>query len=59
MKIIVGVDGSPSSARAVEWCAAHAAALQAEVVAVDSIQMPLYREYLRIHHAATALRTRP
>ena len=42
MKIIVGVDGSPSSARAVEWCAAHAAALEAEVVVVYSIEMPLY-----------------
>lgn len=42
MKIIVGVDGSPSSARAVDWCAAHAAALEAEVVAVYSIDMPVY-----------------
>jgi len=45
MKIIVGVDGSPSSARAVEWCAAHATALEAEVVAVYSIEMPLYAGY--------------
>jgi nucleotide-binding universal stress UspA family protein len=45
MKIVVGVDGSPSSARAVEWCAAHAAALEAEVVAVHSIEMPLYAGY--------------
>jgi nucleotide-binding universal stress UspA family protein len=45
MKIIIGVDGSPSSARAVEWCAAHAAALEAEVVAVHSIEMPLYAGY--------------
>ena len=42
MKIIVGVDGSQSSTRAVEWCAAHAAALGAEVVAVYSIDMPVY-----------------
>ena len=42
MKIIVGVDGSPSSARAVEWCAAHAAALGAEVVAVFSLDIPIY-----------------
>jgi nucleotide-binding universal stress UspA family protein len=45
MKIIIGVDGSPSSARAVEWCAAHATALEAEVVAVYSIEMPLYAGY--------------
>ena len=45
MKIIIGVDGSPSSARAVEWCAVHAAALGAEVVAVHSIEMPLYAGY--------------
>jgi nucleotide-binding universal stress UspA family protein len=42
MKIIVGVDGSPESARAVEWCAAHAAQLGAEVVVVHSIEMPVY-----------------
>lgn len=37
MRIIVGVDGSPGSARAVEWCAAYAPKLQAEVVAVHSL----------------------
>jgi nucleotide-binding universal stress UspA family protein len=42
MKIIVGVDGSPESARAVEWCAAHAASMDAEVVAVHSIELPIY-----------------
>jgi nucleotide-binding universal stress UspA family protein len=42
MKIIVGVDGSTSSARAVEWCAVHARALDAEVVAVFSIDLPVY-----------------
>jgi nucleotide-binding universal stress UspA family protein len=42
MKIIVGVDGSSSSARAVEWCAAHAATMGAEVVAVHSIEIPVY-----------------
>jgi len=42
MKIIVGVDGSAESGRAVEWCAAHAAALGAEVVVVHSIEMPVY-----------------
>ena len=42
MKVIVGVDGSASSSRAVEWCAAHAQALGAEVIAVHSIEMPVY-----------------
>ena len=42
MKIVVGVDGSASSARAVEWCAAHAPGLGAEVVAVNSIEIPVY-----------------
>jgi nucleotide-binding universal stress UspA family protein len=42
MRIIVGVDGSPSSERAVEWCAAHAKEMEAEVVAVYSIEMPVY-----------------
>jgi nucleotide-binding universal stress UspA family protein len=45
MKIIVGVDGSPASARAVEWCAAYTAALEAEVVVVYSIETPLYPAY--------------
>jgi nucleotide-binding universal stress UspA family protein len=42
MRIVVGVDGSPSSERAVKWCAAHATAMKAEVVAVYSIEMPVY-----------------
>ena len=42
MKIIVGVDGSSSSTRAVEWCAAHGAAMEAEVVAVHAIEIPVY-----------------
>jgi nucleotide-binding universal stress UspA family protein len=42
MKIIVGVDGSASSERAVEWCAAHGPALGAEIVAVYSFEMPIY-----------------
>ncbi len=42
MKILVGVDGSPSSGRAVEWCAAHAIAMGAEVIAVHAIEMPVY-----------------
>jgi nucleotide-binding universal stress UspA family protein len=42
MKIIVGVDGSESSGRAVEWCAAHAAGFGGEVVAVHSVEWPVY-----------------
>lgn len=42
MKMIVGVDGSPASARAVEWCATHGEGMGAEVVAVHSIEMPVY-----------------
>ena len=38
-KIVVGVDGSANSARAVRWCAEHAAALNAEVVAVHVIDL--------------------
>jgi nucleotide-binding universal stress UspA family protein len=41
-KIIVGVDGSEHSIRAVQWCAAHAAELDAEVVAVHVIDIPVY-----------------
>jgi len=39
MKIVVAVDGSPASTRAVEWCAAHARALGAEVVALYVVEM--------------------
>jgi nucleotide-binding universal stress UspA family protein len=42
MKIVVGVDGSAPSTRALEWCGAHAAALDAEVVAVFALDMPVY-----------------
>src|SRR4051812_34784133 len=41
MKIVVGVDGSDPSGRAVEWCAAHAGQLGAEVVAVHAIDLPV------------------
>ena len=40
-KIVVGIDGSEHSLRAVEWCAAHANALGAEVVAVHAIDIPV------------------
>lgn len=38
MKMLVGVDGSEPSARAVQWCATHAPALEAEVVAVYVVE---------------------
>ena len=41
MKIIVGVDGSEPSKRALEWCATYAGRLQAEVVAVHAIEIPI------------------
>ena len=41
-KIIVGVDGSASSERAVRWCAEHAARLDAEVIAVHATSTPIY-----------------
>jgi nucleotide-binding universal stress UspA family protein len=39
--ILVGVDGSDHAQRAVEWCAAHAAAFDADVVAVHVIDTPV------------------
>lgn len=42
MKIVVGVDGSEQSLRAVAWCAKYAAVLEAEVVAVHAIELPVY-----------------
>jgi nucleotide-binding universal stress UspA family protein len=42
MKIVVGVDGSEHSMRAVAWCAKYGVALEAEVVAVHAIEMPVY-----------------
>ena len=42
MKMLVGVDGSESSQRAVAWCAAQAAALDANVIAVHAIEMPIH-----------------
>ena len=41
-KIVVGVDGSDHALRAVEWCAAHAQAFDAEVVVVHAIEVPTY-----------------
>jgi nucleotide-binding universal stress UspA family protein len=41
-RIVVAIDGSESASRAVQWCAEHAGALGAEVVAVHALQVPLY-----------------
>lgn len=38
--IVVGVDGSEGSDRALEWCAANAPTLDAEVVAVHAFHSP-------------------
>jgi len=43
MKIVLGVDGSEPSNRAVGWCAKFAGALDAEVLVVHAIDMPVYR----------------
>jgi nucleotide-binding universal stress UspA family protein len=40
--IVVGTDGSEHAERAVEWCAAHASPLGAEVVAVHVIETLAY-----------------
>ena len=42
MKLLVGVDGSESSQRAVAWCAEHATAPDASVIAVHALQVPVY-----------------
>jgi nucleotide-binding universal stress UspA family protein len=42
MKMLVGVDGSESSQRAVAWCAEHATALDASVIAVHAIEVPVH-----------------
>jgi len=42
MKMLVGVDGSESSQRAVAWCAEHATALAASVIAVHAIEVPVH-----------------
>ncbi len=44
MKIIVGVDGSGPSTRAVEWCATYGKALDAEVIAVFALDFPVTAE---------------
>jgi nucleotide-binding universal stress UspA family protein len=44
-RIVVGVDGSDHALRAVEWCAANARALDAEVIVVHAIEVPTYRGF--------------
>jgi nucleotide-binding universal stress UspA family protein len=41
VKILLGVDGSDSSQRAVAWCAENAAALDATVIAVHALDVPV------------------
>jgi nucleotide-binding universal stress UspA family protein len=41
MRIIVGVDGSEPSQRAVAWCATYAGKLDAEVVALYALDFPV------------------
>ena len=43
--IVVGVDGSDHSERAVAWCADHAKALDAQVVAVYAMEPAFYGGY--------------
>lgn len=40
-RIVVGVDGSEGSERALRWCVDHAPALDAEVVAVHAFELPV------------------
>jgi len=39
-KIVVGVDGSDHSARALQWCADHADGFEAEVIVVHVVEIP-------------------
>ena len=48
MKIVIGVDGSEPAKRAVEWGAAYAGALGAEIVAVHAIDILIYQETVGI-----------
>jgi len=40
--IVVGVDGSAAAQGAVGWCVEHAPLLDAEVVAVHAVELPIY-----------------
>lgn len=41
-RIVVGIDGSEGSRRAVEWCRDHAAGLDAEVIAVHAFSLAAF-----------------
>ena len=41
MQIVVGVDGSEGSQRAVAWCAEHAPGFGARVIAVHALEVPV------------------
>jgi nucleotide-binding universal stress UspA family protein len=49
MNIVVGVDGSASSQRALQWCAEHAAALNAKVIAIHAVETPVYAWRLDVY----------
>jgi nucleotide-binding universal stress UspA family protein len=40
-RVVVGLDGSDGSSRALQWCIDHAGALDAEVVAVHALYLPV------------------
>ena len=44
MSIVVGVDGSEPSSRAVEWCVSYAKRTDTEVVAVYALDVPIFAE---------------
>lgn len=49
MKIVVGVDGSEDSKRALAWCAKYGAALGAKVIAVHAVDVPVYAMRLDVY----------
>jgi len=49
MNIVVGVDGSANSQRALGWCAEHAPALNAKVIAVHAVEIPVYAWRLDVY----------
>jgi nucleotide-binding universal stress UspA family protein len=49
MKILVGVDGSDESKRAIAWCAKYAGPLGASVIAVHALEVPVYAFRLDVY----------
>jgi nucleotide-binding universal stress UspA family protein len=49
MNIVVGVDGSEGSRRAIAWCAKYAGALDAKVIAVHAVDIPVYAFRLDVY----------